>query len=157
MWARICKSLGGPTIRQLYKKGDDHQYVERLSKKWLAADWRKKTYDTNISLASLVPENKWSLGALFLDAVAQLYSLGYRRTNVTNAFEITLQHGADRRCLNAALLMRGMTVLRVIKISLVTATPMHMWLPLPLLLCLLFLRGKFSQSFLPTCSVDLLR
>ena len=62
--AEFAGRWGLPTIRELCKKGDDHQYVERLSKKWLAADWRKKTYDTNISLASLVPENNWSLGAL---------------------------------------------------------------------------------------------
>ena len=62
--AHLQVAGGLPTIRELYKKGDDHQYVERLSKKWLAADWRKKAYDTDISLASLVPENKWSLGAL---------------------------------------------------------------------------------------------
>ena len=40
LFGRTCAGRWGlPTIRELYKKGDDHQYVERLPKKWLAADW----------------------------------------------------------------------------------------------------------------------
>ena len=63
-WRNLEVAGGLATIRLLYKQWDNQEYIEGLARKWCKAQWKKKAYDTNVSLAGLVPEATWPLGAL---------------------------------------------------------------------------------------------